>query len=41
MIENQEEKDWYRERLAEAAENAKTGWYVDWDLIVCVGRKAT
>lgn len=40
-IKNQEEKGWYRERLAEAAENAKKGWYVDWDLIVCVGRKAT
>lgn len=39
LIKNQEDKKWYRERLAEAAENAKKGWYVDWELVVCVGRK--
>lgn len=39
-IRNEEEKQWYKERLAEAAENAKNGWYVDWELVVCVGRKA-
>ena len=38
-IRNKEEKQWYRERLAEAAENAKNGWYVNWELVVCVGRK--
>lgn len=39
-IRNEVEKQWYKERLAEAAENAKNGWYVDWELVVCVGRKA-
>ena len=37
-INDQEEKDWYRERLAEAAENANKGWIVEWELIICVGR---
>ena len=37
-IKDQEEKDWYRERLAEAAENANKGWFVEWELIICVGR---
>lgn len=37
-INDQEEKDWYRERLAEAAENASKGWFVEWELIICVGR---
>ena len=40
MIESQEEKHWYKERLAEAADNAKKGWYVDWELVVCVGKNA-
>ena len=40
MIESQEEKQWYKERLAEAAENAKKGWYVDWELVICVGKNA-
>ena len=39
MIESQGDKDWYRERLTEAAQNAKNGWYVDWELVVCVGKK--
>ena len=38
MIQSQQDRDWYRERLAEAAENAKNGWYVDWELVVCVGK---
>ena len=40
-IKNQKEKEWHRERLAEAAANAKRGWYVDWELVVCVGRNGT
>lgn len=40
MIKSQEDKDRYRERLAEAAQNAKNGWYVDWELVFCVGKKA-
>ncbi|KAL9065489.1 MAG: hypothetical protein Q9161_008194 [Pseudevernia consocians] len=40
MVKNPNEKLWYKERLAEAAENAKKGWYVDWELVICVGRKS-
>lgn len=40
MIKSQAEKDWYKAHLAAAARNAKNGWYVDWDLIICVGRSA-
>ncbi len=38
-IKEREEKEWYKERLAEAAENARKGWFVEWELVVCVGRK--
>ena len=40
MIESQEEKNWYKELLAEAAENAKKGWYVDWELVICIAKNA-
>lgn len=37
-IKNENERQWYRERLAEAADNAKRGWYVDWEFVVCVAK---
>ena len=40
-IRDENEKQWYKERLAEAANNAKRGWYVDWELVVCVAKKAS
>ena len=40
MIKDPNKKLWYKERLAEAAANAKKGWYVDWELVICVGRKS-
>ena len=39
-IQNLTEKQWYKERLAEAADNARRGWYVDWELVVCVAKNA-
>ena len=39
MIKNEEEKDWYRRCWWEAILEVKRGWYVDWELIICVGRK--
>ena len=40
MIKDPKKKLWYKERLAEAAANAKKGWYVDWELVICVGKKS-
>ena len=40
-MKEMEEREWYKERLAEAAENARRGWFVEWELVVCVGRKGS
>lgn len=38
-IPDEKERKWFQELHAKAATNAAKGWYVDWELIVCVGRK--
>ena len=38
-IEDEKEREWFKELHAQAVTNAAKGWYVDWELIVCVGRK--
>ncbi|KAL8787507.1 MAG: hypothetical protein Q9213_002165 [Squamulea squamosa] len=38
-IEDEEERSWFRDLHAKAATDAAKGWYVNWKLIVCVGRK--
>ncbi|KAI4166893.1 MAG: hypothetical protein LQ343_007658 [Gyalolechia ehrenbergii] len=38
-IEDEEERAWFKDLHAKAATNAAKGWYVNWELIVCVGRK--
>ena len=38
-LSDPEEKAWFLENHARAATEAAKGWYVDWELVVCVGRK--
>jgi hypothetical protein len=39
MIKEDEERAWYKETHAKAAADCANGWYVDWELVVVVGRK--
>jgi len=36
---DKQERAWFMAMHARAAEEAARGWYVDWELRVCVGRK--
>ena len=38
-LKDEEEKKWFFEQHARAAAEAATGWYVDWELVMCVGQK--
>ncbi|KAL2042789.1 hypothetical protein N7G274_004548 [Stereocaulon virgatum] len=39
-MEDGDERDWFREMHAKAVEDAASGWHLDWELIMCVGKKA-
>lgn len=39
-IENVHEREWFREMHAKAVQDAANGWHLDWELIMCVGKKA-
>ncbi|KAI4187442.1 MAG: hypothetical protein L6R41_002821 [Letrouitia leprolyta] len=39
-IEDETEREWYKDIHARAAIDAARGWYVNWELVTCVGRKA-
>ena len=39
-IENVPEREWFRDMHAKAVQDAANGWHLDWELIMCVGKKA-
>lgn len=39
-MEDGDERDWFRGMHAKAVEDAASGWSLDWELIMCVGKKA-
>lgn len=39
-LENEHERLWFQDMHARTAKDAADGWNLDWELIICVGRKA-
>ena len=39
-LKNEHERRWFQDMHARAVGDAANGWYLDWELIICVGRKA-
>ncbi len=39
MIRDDKEREWFKELHAKCATDCERGWYVDWELVVVVGRK--
>ena len=39
-LENEHERLWFQDMHARTVKDAANGWNLDWELIICVGRKA-
>ena len=40
-IKDDKDRAWFKDMHLQAATNASKGWYVDWELVVCTGRKGS